>query len=230
MQGREITKFICFCVRSYYLCHYEYRKQIENAISVCLCTYLSLSLQYARISRVGYEKMRLVLSDSFFTLHAQRAKYRYDMDIIWIIVGAICLLVGLAGCFLPLSYVGMILLHLTDKVQFTATQLIVWAILVIIVQVLDYLTPLIGTKYSGGSKWGNRGCIAGTVIGIFLFPPWGIIFGPLVGAVIGELLGGKLTHEALKAGLGAFVGFLLGVILKVSLCGYFVVVFISALF
>ena len=122
--------------------------------------------------------MRLVLSDSFFTLHAQRAKYRYDMDIIWIIVGAICLLVGLAGCFLPalpgppLSYVGMILLHLTDKVQFTATQLIVWAILVIIVQVLDYLTPLIGTKYSGGSKWGNRGCIAGTVIGIFLFPPW----------------------------------------------------------
>ena len=206
MQGREITKFICFCVRSYYLCHYEYRKQIENAISVCLCTYLSLSLQYARISRVGYEKMRLVLSDSFFTLHAQRAKYRYDMD------------------------VGMILLHLTDKVQFTATQLIVWAILVIIVQVLDYLTPLIGTKYSGGSKWGNRGCIAGTVIGIFLFPPWGIIFGPLVGAVIGELLGGKLTHEALKAGLGAFVGFLLGVILKVSLCGYFVVVFISALF
>ena len=157
------------------------------------------------------------------------------MDIIWIIVGAICLLVGLAGCFLPalpgppLSYVGMILLHLTDKVQFTATQLIVWAILVIIVQVLDYLTPLIGTKYSGGSKWGNRGCIAGTVIGIFLFPPWGIIFGPLVGAVIGELLGGKLTHEALKAGLGAFVGFLLGVILRVSL-GYFVVVFISALF
>ena len=59
------------------------------------------------------------------------------MDIIWIIVGAICLLVGLAGCFLPalpgppLSYVGMILLHLTDKVQFTATQLIVWAILVL---------------------------------------------------------------------------------------------------
>ena len=95
---------------------------------------------------------------------------------------------------------------------------------------LVYLTPLIGTKYSGGSKWGNRGCIAGPVIGIFLFPPWGIIFGPLVGAVIGELLGGKLTHEALKAGLGAFVGFLLGVILKVSLCGYFVVVFISALF
>ena len=25
VQGKEITKFICFCVRSYYLCRYEYR-------------------------------------------------------------------------------------------------------------------------------------------------------------------------------------------------------------
>ena len=59
--------------------------------------------------------------------------------------GALCLLVGLAGCFLPalpgppLAYVGMLLLHITDRVQFTVTQLIVWAILVIVVQVLDYL-------------------------------------------------------------------------------------------
>lgn len=123
----------------------------------------------------------------------------------------------------------MLLLHLTDKVQFTGTQLVVWAILVIVVQVLDYFTPLIGTKYGGGSKWGNRGCIAGTVIGMFVCPPWGIILGPLVGAIVGELLGGKLTHEAVKAGLGAFLGFLLGVVIKVSLCGYFVYVFVAAL-
>ena len=158
------------------------------------------------------------------------------MDIVWIILGAEFLLVGLGGCFLPalpgppLSYVGMLLLHLTDKVQFTVTQLIVWAILVIVVQVLDYFTPLIGTKYGGGSKWGNRGCIAWTIVGMFVFPPWGIIFGPLVGAIIGELLGGKLTREAIKAGMGAFLGFLVGVVIKVSLCGYFVYVFVASLF
>lgn len=157
------------------------------------------------------------------------------MDIVWIVLGALCLLVGLAGCFLPalpgppLAYVGMLLLHITERVQFTVSQLVVWAILVIVVQVLDYFTPLIGTKYGGGSKWGNRGCIAGTVIGMFFFPPWGIILGPLVGAIAGELLGGKLTHEALRAGLGAFVGFLLGVVIKVSLCGYFIYEFVAAL-
>ena len=96
---------------------------------------------------------------------------------------------------------------------------------------LDYLTPLIGTKYSGGSKWGQPGLYSGNRLAYSVFPPWGIIFGPLVGSrLLVNCWGGKLTHEALKAGLGAFVGFLLGVILKVSLCGYFVVVFISALF
>ncbi len=162
-------------------------------------------------------------------------KTENPMDIVWIILGAVCLLLGLGGCFLPalpgppLAYVGMWLLHITDRVQFTVTQLVIWAILVIVVQVLDYFTPLIGTKYGGGSKWGDRGCIVGTVIGMFVFPPWGVILGPLVGAIVGELLGGKLTHEAFKAGLGAFLGFLLGVVIKVSLCAYFIYVFVAAL-
>ena len=95
------------------------------------------------------------------------------MDILLIILGAICLLVGFAGCFLlvlpgpPLSYLGLILLHFTDRVQFTVTQLVIWGVLVIVVQLLDYLTPVLGTKYGGGSKWGNWGCVIGTVAGIF---------------------------------------------------------------
>ena len=149
------------------------------------------------------------------------------MDIFLIIVGAICLLVGFAGCFLPvlpgppLSYLGLLLLHFTDKVQFSATQLVVWGLLVVVVQILDYVTPVLGTKYGGGSKWGNWGCVLGTVVGI--------LFGPFAGAVIGELLGGKKSFDAFKAGIGAFIGFLLSVVAKMSLCGYFVYCFIKAL-
>ena len=90
-----------------------------------------------------------------------------------------------------------------------------------VVQALDYLTPLLGTKYSGGSRAGNWGCILGTIAGIFLFAPWGIILGPFIGALVGELIGGKPMQEALRAGMGAFIGFLLSVVLKVALCGYF---------
>lgn len=47
------------------------------------------------------------------------------MDILLIILGAICLLTGIIGCVLPvlpgvpLAYVGILLLQLTERVQFS---------------------------------------------------------------------------------------------------------------
>ena len=114
-------------------------------------------------------------------------------DIILIITGILCLIAGLAGCILPaipgppVSYAGLLLLHFTDKAQFSATQLLLWLLIVVIVQVLDYLVPMLGSKYSGGTRWGTRGCLIGTVIGLF-FMPWGIILGPFLGAFIGDRL------------------------------------------
>lgn len=150
------------------------------------------------------------------------------MDILLYVLAGLCLLLGFAGCFLPvlpgppMAYVGLLLLQATERFQFTVGQLVAWGILVVVVQILDYVTPILGTKYSGGSRWGNWGCVIGTVAGIFLFAPWGILLGPFIGALIGELLGGKTFGEAMKAGVGAFMGFLVSVVLKVGLCGYLV--------
>ena len=153
------------------------------------------------------------------------------LDIILIILGVLCLITGLMGCILPflpgpaVAYLGLVLLHFTDKVQYTTTQLIVWLLIVLVVQVLDYFTPMLGSKYSGGSRWGNWGCIIGTLIGL-LFLPWGVIFGPFLGAVIGELLGNKEFSQALRSGVGSLIGFLLGTFLKFVVCGYFCYQFI----
>ncbi|MBR2496932.1 MAG: DUF456 domain-containing protein [Parabacteroides sp.] len=141
---------------------------------------------------------------------------------------------GMVGCFLPvlpgppLSYLGLLLLHWTEQIHFSTTSLLIWLLLVIVVQILDYISPVLGTKYAGGSKWGNRGCIIGTVAGLFVFPPWGILIGPFVGAVIGELISGKQSVDAVQAGLGAFLGFLFSVVAKESLCGYFLYCFVVA--
>ena len=158
------------------------------------------------------------------------------LEIILITTGAICLILGLLGSVLPalpgppLSYTGIILLHLTERVQFTSAQIIVWLILVLLTMVADYILPVLGVKKWNGSKWGNVGCIMGTIAGLFIFPPWGIILGPFVGAVLGELLFAKKnTPEALKAGFGAFIGFVLGTVLKLSICGWFIFCFIKAL-
>lgn len=155
------------------------------------------------------------------------------MDILLIILGILCLLTGLAGCFLPIipgppvAYAGLLLLHFTDKGHFSTTELLIWLAIVVIMQVLDYFVPMLGSKYSGGSRWGTRGCLAGTIIGLF-FMPWGIILGPFLGAFIGELLGGRETKQALKSGLGSLLGFLFGTVLKCTVVGYFIWQFITA--
>ena len=116
------------------------------------------------------------------------------MDLFLIIVSSILMLIGLLGCILPalpgppVSYIGFLLLHFTEKVQFTTTQILVLLLLVIIAQVLDYFIPILGSKYSGGTKWGSWGAFIGSVVGLF-FLPWGLILGPFLGAIAGELFG-----------------------------------------
>lgn len=158
------------------------------------------------------------------------------MDVFLTMVGVICLFVGLAGCFLPIlpgppvSYIGLLLIHWTDKVQYSTGQLVTWALLVVLVQLTDYVAPLLGAKHGGGSKWGNWGCAVGTLAGIFLFPPWGILFGPFIGAVAGELLAGRPSTQAFRAGIGTFLGFMLSVLIKTVLCAYFIYQGLHALF
>lgn len=155
-------------------------------------------------------------------------------DILLIIGGAILMIVGLLGSVLPvlpglpLSYIGILLLHFTSIVQFSPAFLIVWLLIVIAMQVFDYFIPIWGTKFFGGSKYGTWGSTIGIIVGLF-FSPWGIILGPFVGAVIGELLYGKQFALALKAGLGAFIGFLTGTFAKIVIGLVLIFFFVRAI-
>lgn len=147
------------------------------------------------------------------------------METLLIILAFICIAVGIIGSILPvlpgvpLSYGGILLLHFTEKIQFSTQFLIFWAAMVVIVQLLDYYVPIWGTKKFGGSKRGIWGCAIGMVVGIFL-GPWGIILGPFVGAIAGELSSGKQTRAAIKAGFGSFMGFVLGIVSKLIVGGF----------
>jgi len=128
------------------------------------------------------------------------------------------MIMGIAGCLLPmlpgppLSYLGLITIHFSSKIDFSSKFLIYWGIIVILVSILDYVIPIWGTKYFGGSKYGVWGSMAGLLAGLFI-PPVGIIIGPFLGAVVGEMLAGN-KQNALKAGFGSFIGFLAGTIVK----------------
>jgi uncharacterized protein YqgC (DUF456 family) len=147
------------------------------------------------------------------------------MDYVLIGLGIVFMISGILGCVLPiipgppLSYLGLLLLHFTEKYQFSTRFLIIWAVITGVVYALDYIIPAWGTKKFGGSKRGVWGSIIGLVIGLFFFPPFGIIIGPFVGAVVGELTVGKDSNAALKSGFGSFLGFLLGTLLKLIASG-----------
>ena len=156
------------------------------------------------------------------------------MDIFLIILAGLCLLIGLLGSVLPvlpgvpISYIGILLLHFTSKVQFSTEFLIFWAVIVVLIQVLDYFIPIWGTKKFGGTKMGIWGSVIGMIVGLF-FAPLGIILGPFVGAIIGELIAGKETKSAVKAGFGAFIGFLFGTIAKLIVGGFLIYYYVEAL-
>lgn len=147
------------------------------------------------------------------------------MDYVLIAFGIIFIISGVLGCVLPiipgppLSYIGLLLLHFTEKYQFSSEFLILWLIITVFIYGLDFVIPVWGTKKFGGSKRGVWGSIIGLVIGMFLFPPIGIIIGPFAGAVIGEYTSGKESKEALKSGFGSFLGFLVGTLLKLIVSG-----------
>lgn len=153
------------------------------------------------------------------------------MDVVWLILALVLLLAGLIGSVAPvlpgppLVYGGMLLLQLRATPPFTTSFLVVWALIVIVVTVLDYVIPVYGTRTFGGTRYGVWGCTIGLLIGIW-FGPLGVILGPLLGAFVGELMGRADAATAWRAALGSFVGFLFSTLLKLIVCcvmGYYMI-------
>lgn len=142
-------------------------------------------------------------------------------DYILLSLAVILMLIGIIGCLVPvlpgppLSYLGLILLHVSRFAQFSKSILIALAIVTVVVTIVDYVVPIWGTKKFGGSKYGTRGATVGLIIGLFLGPA-GIIIGPFLGAIVGELIFKDDMKYAIKAGFGSLLGFLTGVGLKLA--------------
>lgn len=145
------------------------------------------------------------------------------MDSLWLIVGIILMLAGLAGCILPflpgppLCFIALLLQQLRDDPPFSSEFLWIWAVIALVVTLLDYVIPVYGTKKFGGTSYGVWGCTLGLLAGLFI-GPLGIIIGPFVGAFVGELLANANSQQALRAAIGSFVGFLFGTLLKLVTC------------
>ena len=156
------------------------------------------------------------------------------VDIVLIVFGIILLVAGIIGCIAPvppgppLAYCSLILLQFTRFQPFTITFLVVWAIIIIIVTLLDYYVAVQGTKKFGGTKGGVWGATTGLIVGLF-FTPIGIIIGLILGAFIGEILNSQTAKVAFRSAVGSFIGFLAGTFMKLAVCFVLAFYFVKGL-
>jgi uncharacterized protein YqgC (DUF456 family) len=156
------------------------------------------------------------------------------MDIVLLILGFGCMIVGLLGSFLPvlpgpsISWIGLVLLYFTNAVAANYWILGISLLITLIISVLDYVIPAKGTKKFGGSSYGIWGTNIGLVVGIFAPIPFGFIIGPFLGALIGELLYDFKDHKrAMKAATGSLIGFLASSFMKFLICVMYLGLFLA---
>jgi uncharacterized protein YqgC (DUF456 family) len=158
-------------------------------------------------------------------------------DFVLIGFGFLLSLAGLIGCIVPaipgtpLNFLALLLLSMAkDWEPFSVTFLVIMAIVAIVVSILDNIIPSWGAKKYGAEKTSVWLALAGTLIGIIFFPPFGIFIGAFVGALLGELLHGKEAARALRAGWGVFVGTFLGIGIKLVASGVMFFYFFKKVF
>lgn len=156
------------------------------------------------------------------------------MDILLLIIGFLCMIIGIAGSILPvlpgasISWLGLFLLHLTSIIPFNYYLLGITFFIVLVVTVLDYIIPSKGIKHFGGSKYGVWGTNIGLVVGFFIPIPLGFLLGAFFGGLLGELVFNKSSaQQAFKAATGSLVGFLISTLFQFAVCLVYLGLFIN---
>ncbi|WP_242107875.1 DUF456 domain-containing protein [Luteimonas aquatica] len=151
-----------------------------------------------------------------------------DLQVVWYLIAALMMLVGLLGIVLPalpgvpLIFAGMLVAAAADgfeRVQWW--WLLILGVLTLVSVAVDFWATAVGAKRVGASRKALLGAVIGTFAGLF-FGPIGLFVGPFAGAALGELWHGRAIDsqrvgQAAKVGLGTWLGIALGVALKIAL-------------
>ena len=162
------------------------------------------------------------------------------MELLIIVSAVLVGVLGVIGSIVPvlpgpplgLAALGLLYFLGPESVSSSLSSTLMWTMLAvtIVVTVLDYIVPAFFTKVSGGSKAASRGATVGMLVGIFFFPPLGMITGSFVGAFLAEaIVEGKTFTGSLKSAIGSFVGFLFGTGLKLTASGVMLYYIITAI-
>jgi uncharacterized protein YqgC (DUF456 family) len=145
------------------------------------------------------------------------------METIALIIAIIFFLIGILGTLLPalpgvvLVFTGMVVYGFMTKfvtlgVWFFLMQLLV----MVLVFIVDFFASAVSSNKYGGSKQAAFGAVLGSIFGIVVMGPLGIILGPFIGSVAAEILLGRDLKQAIRVGFGSLVGVLGGTVFKLA--------------
>ena len=159
------------------------------------------------------------------------------MQITLVILAFAFLAAGILGAFLPvlpgppLSFVGLLVLQWSGYGGFSPAFLWIWAGITVAATIIDYFLPSLLTKKFGGSRIASIGAFLGLLVGIFFFPPFGMIVGPFFGAFAGELINSSADGtKAFKVAFGALLAFIVGSGVKLIVSALMLFYAIKAMF
>lgn len=159
------------------------------------------------------------------------------MDALLLVFGFSFVLLGIAGAFLPvlpgpiMAWVGLLFLYLSPSIEMNYWILGFTLLVSILIGILDYIIPSMGTKKFGGSKYGAYGTTIGLVMGIFIPVPLGFVIGGFIGAFTGEMIfDSSNIKRAGKAAFGSFIGFLASTTMKFIVSLFIAGIFIQQVF
>ncbi|MBI2474628.1 MAG: DUF456 domain-containing protein [Candidatus Taylorbacteria bacterium] len=155
------------------------------------------------------------------------------MEIAFYTIFSLLLSLGLVMVFVPffpamlyMFVITLIFAAISDFKLITPVNLAVFAVLVLINVVVDWMAGLIGARWGGASKRALGFGLIGLVAGFLLLPPIGGIFGLFAGVLLAEITAGKNAKAALKAASGGAVGALAGIAINFILALSFLIIFI----
>lgn len=156
---------------------------------------------------------------------------------LWIVI-VLLFSLSIAGIFLPvlpdtvLLWVGFLLYHFGIAAPGAGLPASFWwgmVVLSILLYGADLMTNLYFVKKYGGSRWSSLGAVIGIILGLFLFPPIGMIVLPFLFVLgIETFMQKQPIEKAIRVGFGSLVAFLSSAVVKVVLQVAMIIWFFAA--
>ncbi len=144
--------------------------------------------------------------------------------------------VGFAGTIvpmlagIPIIYLAIFLYGWFEGFEHVnAGYLMILGVLTVLSVVIDQLCVIFGMKVFDSDNRAILGSVVGSIIGLFVLPPFGVVIFCFLGAFAVEYYLWHNLSLAIRSSIGAVLGFLSGTLFKVLLGVGFMVSFIVVL-